>query len=628
MLQTTSTSELLFGLTLILPFVSFVVCFIIPERYSWLVSITACTLMLIAAIFSIILFVSGKNIFIETTWFRLGTYDIDFNLTLYPAARLMLMVVTLVSFLIHLYSTGYMAGDSGIKKYFAMLGFFTFAMLGIVTARHLIVIFMFWELVGFASYMLIGHWMEKSAAAKAAQRAFLFNRIGDAIFLIGIIILMVPSLVLQNADWQTIGVLCIFGGVIGKSAQLPLSSWLTDAMEGPTPVSALLHAATMVAAGIFLLIRISSMLTETSLTVITITGSATALFGAVCALNQFDIKKILAYSTISQLGLMVAAVGIGAKDAALLHLFTHAFFKAGLFLAAGSVVYALSHSQLQIQNKLDVQDIRNLGGLRKKLPITFITFCIAGASLAGLPFFSGFLSKDSILTAALNRPDVSAFKWVIVGVILLVSFCTVLYTFRMIRFIFFGSGSSEPVHEAPWVMRIPMMALAVASCWFMVSFNPFNVVGWFTQSFKNTQTSTVASTTSAIIVLLALPIAWLMYSKKATPKTIPFIQHGFGLDSFYQKVFGGLSLKLASATETADKKWIDGVIHFTAYAQVVVAHGIGWFDRYVVDGIVHAGAWLAKTLGSFTRSFQGGKIQRYIFWAVAGLIIFLFFALI
>lgn len=613
---------------LLLPFSSFILSFAIPERFSWVVSITASALILTSAIISISLFLSAENILIETAWFRFGSFTVNLKFTLDAVARLMLVVVTLVSFLIHVYSTGYMAGDPGIRRYFAWLGFFTFSMLGIVVAGHLILLFMFWELVGFASYMLIGHWMEKPTAAKAAQKAFLFNRIGDAIFLVGIMLLWVHEQIPQDSSWQTLGVLCVFGGVIGKSAQLPLFSWLPDAMEGPTPVSALLHAATMVAAGIFLLIRISPLLTETSLVVIALTGSATALFGAICALNQFDIKNILAYSTISQLGLMVIAIGIGATDAALLHLFTHAFFKAALFLAAGSIIHALSHSKLRNPDKVDVQDIRNLGGLRKKLPITFIIFCVAGASLSGIPFFSGFLSKDSILTAAWNLTDASSIHWLIVTVILLVSFCTVLYTFRMIRFIFFGSESKALLHEVPWIMRMPMIVCAIASCWFVVSLNPFHVAGWFTESFQHAQTGISASLISAATVVLALPVAWFIYNKKASPKAVRFIQNGFGLDTAYQKTFGSFSLKLASVTERVDKKWIDGIIHLTAYAQVAIAHGIAWFDQYIVDEIVNTGARLAKSLGSLTRSFQGGKIQLYIFWAVAGLIIFLFFALI
>lgn len=622
-MQNYTTSEIVFGLALILPLISFIVSFVIPDRYSWIVSITASAFILTSAILSLLLFFSGNYILTEANWFSIGSFTVHFSLTADAAARLMLVVVTVVSFLIHLYSIGYMAGDAGIRRYFGMLGFFTFSMLGIVVAGHLILLFMFWELVGFASYMLIGHWMEKSTAAKAAQKAFLFNRIGDAIFLIGILLMLVNEQHPHNPYWQTTGVLCIFAGVIGKSAQLPLFTWLTDAMEGPTPVSALLHAATMVAAGIFLLFRISPLLTETSLLVIICVGALTAVFGALGALNQFDIKKILAYSTISQLGLMVTAIGMGAKEAALLHLFTHAFFKAALFLAAGSVIHAITNSQLQSQIKIDAQDIRNLGGLRKKLPITFLTFCTAGASLAGLPLFSGYLSKDSILSAAwlLDEP----LKWIVIIAISIVSFCTVLYTFRMIWFIFFGPESSVMISESPRVMRIPMIMLSCASIWLMVSLNPLNTNGWFAQSFPGIKVFTDASILSVTLIVVGFITARWMYRKSA-PRSIKFIEQGFRLDSLYQKTFGVLTLKLSTITQTIDKKWIDGFIHAIVYMQVAFAHGAAWFDRYVIDGMVKAGVWLTQLSGSIMRSFQGGKIQLYIFWAVAGLIIFLFFA--
>lgn len=581
--------------------------------------------MLASVLISISLFLAGEDIFIQTVWFRIGSFAVNLTFMLDAPACLMLVAVTAVSFLVHIYSIGYMAGDAGLRKYFAMLGFFTFSMLGIVTAGHLILLFMFWELVGFASYILIGHWMEKPAAAKAAQKAFLFNRIGDAVFLVGIILLWTHEQTPHDAQWQTIGVLCVFGGVIGKSAQLPLFSWLPDAMEGPTPVSALLHAATMVAAGIFLLIRISPLLTEPASTVVMVTGGITAVAGAICALNQFDIKRILAYSTISQLGLMVTAVGIGAEDAALLHLFTHAFFKAGLFLTAGSVIHAMTHAQLQKKEKLDVQDIRNLGGLRKKLPVTCITFCLAGASLSGLPLFSGFISKDSILSAAwvLNEP----LNWIIVTGISVVSFCTVLYTFRMIRFIFFGAESTSTVSESPRVMHIPMILLAIASTWLMVALSPYGEASWFTEIFPGIQVLGAATVLSHAVVIAALVTAAWIYSK-SSPKTIRFIEQGFNLDVLYQKTFGVFTMVLSDATVKLDKKWIDGFIHITAYTQVAIAHGIAWIDQHLIDGIINTGARLTGLLGAFVRSFQAGKVQLYIFWAVAGLIIFLFFALI
>lgn len=611
-------------LVLALPFVSFMLSFLIPERYAWLASISASVIMLTCAVLGSILFFSREFVFIHIDWFRIGNIHFSFVIILDDVARLMVMVVTIISFLIHLYSTGYMAGDSGIRRYFAMLGFFTFSMLGIVLSEHLLLMFMFWELMGFSSYMLIGHWMQKPTASKAAQKAFLYNRIGDAALLIGILIYLTH----QDAGiyWQTISGLCIFFGVIGKSAQFPLFSWLPDAMEGPTPVSALLHAATMVAAGVFLLIRVNAMFTETALMVISIVGGVTAVLGAICALNQFDIKKILAYSTISQLGLMVTAVGIGAKDAALLHLFTHAFFKAALFLAAGSAIHVLNHSQFYAENAFDVQDLRNLGGLRKKMPVTFLTFCVAGASLAGIPFLSGFISKDAILTAALNLTDPSA-KWTVVILILLVSFCTVLYTYRIIRYVFLGEQSKAHVVESPWAMRAPMIILALASCWFILSANPFSA-GWFAISFHLLQLSSTATILSVATIILAGCVAFIVYRKNIPPKSLSIVQNGFGIDWFYQKTIAPWFIKLAFVTDSADRKWIDGFLHLLAYAQVSFAHGVAWFDRTILDGIVNLGAWLAKTVGAVTRSLQGGNIQLYIFWAAAGLIIFLFFALI
>lgn len=616
---------------LILPLVSFVFSLLISDRYSWLVSLVASTCLLVSVILSVILFFSSETIYIRYEWFYIGSRAIDFSLQLDALSRVMILAVTTVSFLVHVYSIGYMAGDPGIRRYFAMLGFFTFAMLGIVMAGNLILIFVFWELVGFSSYLLIGHWMEKPEASKAAHKAFLYNRIGDAALLIGILMVWADTTALSSTSpvsiqYSTVAGILIFCGVIAKSAQLPLFSWLADAMEGPTPVSALLHAATMVAAGIFLLIRFFPFFTDTALLVIAITGAATAVFAAVCALNQFDIKKILAYSTVSQLGLMVTAIGAGAKDAALLHLFTHAFFKAGLFLSAGSVIHVLHHYQQQTKEQFDVQDIRNLGGLRKKLPFTFIVFCITGASLAGIPLFSGFLSKDSLLTAAWILSDPVA-KWATITMILTVSFCTVLYTYRLIRFIFLGPESKINLSEAPWVMRIPMGVLAIASCWFIISANPHNTLGWFTRDFGGAQIASIASSASIAVVIVALVVASFIYSKPV-PKTIKIIQVGFGIDSFYQKTVGQAFLKFSALTETIDRKWIDGFLHITAYGSVALAHGVAWFDRNIVDGIVNLGARIAGLLGSFTRSFQGGKIQLYIFWAVTGLIIFLFFALI
>ena len=574
-------------------------------------------------------------------WFRVGQYTFNGNIEINRFSILMMPLISVISFLVHLYSIGYMVGEGGIRRYFAMLGFFTFSMLSLVLSDNLLMIFFFWELVGFSSYILIGHWIEKPAAAKAAQKAFLFNRIGDAGFLVGLMIIWANT---QNFNlsellhlpeiysWQTAASLCIFSGVIGKSAQFPLFTWLSDAMEGPIPVSALIHAATMVAAGVFLLARVFPLFTQEALTVVAITGSLTALIAALGALNQFDIKKILAYSTISQLGLMVTAIGVGSENAAMLHLVTHAFFKACLFLAAGSVIHALQQAQSLARENFDAQDIRNLGGLRKKLPITFLVFLLAGSSLAGIPFFSGFISKDSIITSIWYwSGDSFSWHWLILFSTIAVTAITALYTFRLIWFIFFAqeSKSTLSITESPWIMRTPLILLAVASSWFFVSINPFKSSGWITSLIGELPHSNMITLISVGIVLLSLLFAWFMFVMKNKPATsLLFFQNGFRLDSLYKSTIEQPFIKLAAATETTDGKWIDGVLHFTAYAHVSIAHAIAWFDTYVVDGSVNAMARITGAVGSLTRSFQGGKIQLYIFWAVLGLIIFLFFVLI
>ncbi len=637
------TIEILTGVVLLTPLVSFLLCLIVPDRFSWIVTIVAPILLLISASFSLYLFVvvpNNTSLLISIDWFHVVQYSFNGNLELNRLSILMMPLVTMISFLIHLYSIGHMAGDNGTKRYFAMLGFFTFSMLGIVLSDNLLTIFIFWELVGFSSYMLIGHWIEKPAAANAAQKAFIFNRVGDAGFLIGIMIVWANTQTLNLQEilhltevysWQTAASLCVFCGVIGKSAQFPLFTWLPDAMEGPTPVSALIHAATMVAAGIFLLARVFPLFTDASLNVVAVVGAITALLAALSALNQFDIKKILAYSTISQLGLMVTAVGVGSENAAMLHLTTHAFFKACLFLGAGAVIYSLQLANRQTEN-FDVQDIRNLGGLRNKLPFTFFTFIISSASLAGIPFFSGFLSKDSIITSIWywSGNDFS-WRWLILLAILVVSFITVLYTFRMVWFVFFGkeNQSAISVTESPWIMRVPLLILASASVWFFVSLSPVNPSGWFTTLIGDLPQSIFVTSISVGLVVMALVTAWAAYASKATTaKSLKILQNGFNLDIVYQKLVGQSTIQLATVAETTDRKWIDGFLHFAAYAQVSFAHVTAWFDKHIIDGSVNAVAWLAGVAGSFTRSFQAGKIKLYIFWAVAGLIIFLFFVLI
>jgi len=553
----------------------------------------------------------------------------------------MLFTVSFISFLVNFYSTGYMAGDPDLRRYFGMLGFFTFSMLGLVVADNLLMIFVFWELVGFSSYILIGHWREKPAAADAAKRAFLINRVGDIGFLIGLMILWgnagtfdlhLLSTSSQIMPWQTAASIFLFCGVVGKSAQFPLFAWLPDAMEGPTPVSALIHAATMVAAGVFLLARVFFLFTPFALDIVAVTGCITAMLGAAAALVQYDIKKILAYSTISQLGFMVLAIGAGAPEAAILHLITHAFFKACLFLAAGSVIHALHQAQSESHTAFDVQDIRNLGGLRKKLPFTFIVFVMSGSALAGLPFFSGFLSKDAILTSLMIWKGTGfSWRWIVSAGAFIITFLTVLYAFRMIWSLFYGHQKAAEhlsITEAPVAMRAPMAILAFASLWLLVSQNPFAYDGWIYGALHPAASSAhngFMSILSALWVSVALMTA---YAIRDLSINAPIAYNAFYLNKIYKITIEAPVFQLAQLTTVTDKKWIDGFLHTAAYLQLIAAHVTGWFDRAVIDSVVEDTAGLVKRIGSFTRSFQGGRIQLYVFWAIFAVIIFIIWTML
>jgi NADH-quinone oxidoreductase subunit L len=638
----TTFFEVCLLLVVLLPLVSFIVSGRIPGRYSWVVTVTAPLFLLISAICAIYVFATvwhQQPYIAKVNWFAIGGTMVSAGIYLNDIAALMLFVVTFISFLVHLYSTGYMAGDAGITRYFSMLGFFTFSMLGIVLADSLLLMFVFWELVGFSSYMLIGHWTEKEEAAAAAKKAFLLNRMGDAGFLVGLMLIWTYtgtfdivqlSGINEVFSWQTTASLCLFAGVMGKSAQFPLLTWLPDAMEGPTPVSALIHAATMVAAGVFLLARIDFLFTPIALNAIAIVGILTALMAALSALVQFDIKKILAYSTISQLGLMVAAIGAGSPASAMLHLFTHAFFKAGLFLCAGVIIHVLHQAQQQAHEHFNVQDIRNLGGLRKKLPFTFLAFIICGSALAGIPFFSGFLSKDAILTAiTIWKGEDFSWKWMILASAFIVSFITVIYTFRMVWTIFMGEEkltASLPVVEPPVIMRGPVAILAVCSVWLLVDINPFSFEGWLFNTLHTGNRFHIGSISvlSALWIILAVSMAYFFRNRTIHADVL---LNNFYLDKLYFKIVGKPSWSLAVFTDYFDKRWIDGFIHASAYTQVTVAHFVGWFDRAIIDGTVNGIASLSRGVGNFTRSFQGGKVQSYILWAILAIIFFLIWIL-
>lgn len=624
-------------ISLFAPLVSFATVCLIAARRRKLISAMSLLFMFLGVASAVGLMVGAWNRGPQTihlNWFSIGDLAFSADLVVSNRSLLMLVVVSFISFLVHTYSTKYMSGDPDWKKYFAMLGFFTFSMQGIVLADNLLFLFIFWELVGFSSYMLIGHWTQKPEAGRAATKAFFMNRIGDAGFLVGVMIIWTTygtfnlSAILNSAphgEWETAAALCIFCGIIGKSAQFPLFTWLPDAMEGPTPVSALIHAATMVAAGVYLLVRVFPLFTSEALVVVAVIGMITALTGALAALSQFDIKKILAYSTMSQLGLMILALGMGVVDAAMLHLLTHAFFKACLFLSAGMVIHSLQEAQ-SADIHFDAQDIRNMGGLRRRMPVAFIAFILGGASLAGVPFFSGFLSKEAIITALFTHNN--AYSYAMIVVVLSVSFLTVIYTFRMIWFVFFGEERATKglrIDELPLAMRLPVLILAAGSLWFLVSWNPFHFKTWMFAEAGDSPYGLWITLFSTLWVVAALVISWYVFRNRGFT-TASLLEEAFYFDKFYQSLTDKTMGMATRAVSVAERRGIDRTLHGIVYAQVIAAHVAGWLDRTFVDGTVNAVARLTGFGGKITKSVQGGNIQLYVFWSVFAIIILIIWA--
>ncbi|MCP9748652.1 NADH-quinone oxidoreductase subunit L [Lacihabitans sp. CS3-21] len=481
---------------------------------------------------------STENFSISYNWLHLGDTHINFKILIDNQTYFMYILVQIIAFFVKLFSTKYLEHDDGINRYFAFLNLFVFSMLGLVLAGNLLQLYLFWELVGFCSYLLIGFWYTKKAANSAAIKAFLINRLGDAFLMVGIFILF---LIYGNLDFdaftpenlnksafgfpfltieglQTLAVLMVFGGVAAKSAQLPLQIWLPDAMEGPTPASALIHAATMVVAGVFLLGRISPIITPDAGLVIALIGGLTSVLAAISAVFQYDIKKVLAYSTISQLGFMVAGMGMGAVGASFFHLTTHAFFKAGLFLCAGAIINYMHHEQ----------DMRKMGNLLLKIPVVFYAYLICAASLIGLPFTSGFLSKDSLLNAAVafgTKDGYTNIKILVPFMMGITSFLTSFYMVRQLVMVFFQrqespvdkiisstkrtfdgaiksfqdilNADNESLGEEKvinfvrnlGVFDVSVLGLAICSTWFLFSSNPFSFEEvWFLEVFPKDET--------------------------------------------------------------------------------------------------------------------------------------------
>jgi NADH-quinone oxidoreductase subunit L len=557
---------------------------------------------------------------LTTNWLSIGNLNIDFGLKLDALSLMMMLIVTGVGGAIHIYSFGYMHEDRGFSRFFACLSLFTFSMLGVVLANNFIQLFIFWELVGVSSYLLIGFWFEKPSAADAAKKAFFTNRLGDFGFLLGILVVWTALGSLNFSTLQqtlianpaalgaitSIAGLLIFCGAMGKSAQFPLHVWLPDAMEGPTPVSALIHAATMVAAGVYMLCRIIFLLDPTALHVIAWIGGFTALLSALIAIQQNDIKRILAYSTLSQLGYMVMAVGLAGPTPAMFHLTTHAFFKALLFLGAGSVIIALHHEQ----------DIWKMGGLRKKMPVTFWTFLFGALALCGVPPFSGFYSKDSIFAQALQQRNYALFVLAV-----LVAVLTTFYMFRLFYVAFLGKAKTEAAehaHESPAVMSWPLLVLAVfaviggiigASETYAAQFGEAEHTSIAQRIVEPFTHSPVAATIGILAVIVGFFAARTLY-RNTTNDPLPAKLGGF-------------------ATAMKNRFYFDEIYEATFIrAHDFIAAVMDWIDRWLVDwaciGLVRGGT---DFTGRALRLVQTGNLQTYAFLFVLGVAVVLWFAL-
>ncbi len=601
------------------------------------------------------------------TWIDLPSFQLNMGILVDPITVLMLLVITTVSFLVFLYSVGYMHDDPRYSRYFAYLSFFSFSMIGLVLADNLFALYIFWELVGLASYLLIAFWFEKPEAAQAGKKAFIVTRIGDVGLFIGILIIFFETNGLLHfesifdtvskgqfgGDFLGISLLtlagvCIFLGAVGKSAQFPLHIWLPDAMEGPTPVSALIHAATMVAAGVYLVTRMFPFFSPDALTIIAYTGGFTALFAATMAVTHNDIKKVLAYSTISQLGYMMMGLGVGAYVAGFFHLVTHAAFKACLFLCSGSVIHALH-----------TQDMREMGGLRKKMPITFTTMLIATLALSGIPFFSGFVSKDMILAETLSLAMQSPSHFLIPLFGFLGAGLTAFYMFRLIFMTFYGTPKDtqkfDHAHESPWVMTLPLMILSACSLAIFFTGSPLglgelHLFGEKSQWFKHlletpsslehpSAAHTYALFLSLAVAGLGISLAYLTYYKRTLSaekiseqfKTMyKTLTHLYWIDELYEWVVINNLLRLNNFLANFDNRVIDQVL-VDGWAPVTITASTrsGDFDNRAIDQtLVDGTGKVVQISGREVRKIQTGKIQQYLLiglGAVCGILILLIF---
>jgi NADH-quinone oxidoreductase subunit L len=598
---------------------------------------------------------------------HLATFTIDWGFLLDPLSSVMILVVTGIGFLIHVYSTGYMEHDNGYYRFFGYLNLFVFFMLMLVLANNYALLFVGWEGVGLCSYLLIGFYFHKKSAGDAGKKAFIVNRVGDAGFVLGMLLMLSVVGTLRFTDVntalrsgqfapETVGfpggllswiALLMFFGATGKSAQIPLYVWLPDAMEGPTPVSALIHAATMVTAGVYMIARSSALyvLTPHVSSVVAFVGALTAILAATIALTQNDIKRVLAYSTVSQLGYMFLALGVGAYWVAVFHLFTHAFFKALLFLGSGSVIHAVGGEQ----------DMRRMGGLKDKIPITHWTMFVGSVAIAGIPGLAGFFSKDEILWQAYSSPQGNMLLYAI-GIC--TAFMTAFYMWRLMNMTFYGKSRMTPevaahVHESPASMTAPLVLLAIGSVlagwlgtpkiWNLPeAFRKFET--WLEPAFASAAVEAakegehsasmewILAGLSVALAIIGISIArWFYHHKPEIPDTLekklkPLHNLSYNkwyVDEVYDFLFvNGLGKGGGRVLGAFDRNVVDGGVNGAGWLTRFSARLSMWWDTWIVDGAVRLSSFLVKMLSYPVCILQTGRVQAYAFFVVVGAIAF------
>ncbi|RVT99956.1 NADH-quinone oxidoreductase subunit L [Mucilaginibacter limnophilus] len=658
---------------LVLPLLAAIIGVIVPSKYKiagWISTIA----ILLSAVFAIGVFTGVWNVttvHTQTLWFTIASTNVYAGIWLNNLSVLMLALVSVIAVPVHIYSLKYMQHDERFNRYFTYLSFFCFSMLALVVVDSLVLFYAFWELVGFSSYLLIGFWFTRDKAVQANKKAFIMNRIGDIGLLAGIIIIfaqfktfdlvqlfgeggLISQSVLTNGQWispvgqmpelwQYIACGGIFLAVAAKSAQFPLHNWLPDAMEGPTSVSALIHAATMVAAGVFLLGRAYPIFNLYELNTLAIIGCFTAFMAATIALTQNDLKRILAYSTISQLGFMIMAMGVGAYASSLFHLATHAFFKCLLFLVAGVVIHEMQHIREENNLDIDPQNILYMGGLRKKLPLTFIAAIVGALALIGVPLTSGFLSKDGILIQAFVWAEGKSWIYQVMPVMaLFTTWLTAFYVSRMIVKVFFGKfrlldinpGIHLHISDGGWYYKVPLALLSFCSLFPLFSLNPLIYEhAWLFDGLKPSNFlervniyHTLVPIGVNILSVVVMYTAYALYVKRnyTFPQHTALFRLSYNewyIDKAYNKGIVKAVLWISNALYWFDKNIIDGIVNVFRKVAITLSELAVWVDRYVIDGILYLLTVFVRRTGNLVRLFQGGKVQIYLYSMLAAVLL-------